>query len=924
MRSLGRFPAFPFRCGCGCTYWENLFPGPSLNAHWTVNGGSASIAAPTRQATCTAVLGNFVVSGATITAAGTGYATPPTVGFSGGGGSGAAATAEVSPAGQVVRIDITNPGAGYTSAPTIALVGGGGSGATATAAITGGVVGVTIGDGGAGYTQAPQVRLIGGGGGGARATAAIGSGGAVAGITVWSAGNYSSPPTVEISGGGGGQVTLAAGTTIVSDVLTPNQTAYGTVLANIAFASSSPPGTVVRLICNYTDPGDYAFAEYALIVVGVAVTMTDQGSGYTSAPSVTFSGGGAATQATGIALLDGSPGGPYTISGVAMTGQGSGYTSAPSVTFSGGKGTGAAGTATLEIQAVIRCGVRTGGTDTYGGTIAEADNPTLGTSYGGVPLTGGSPFQLCYAPDRIVATAQFLASMVGAGFATTIGSSQCGVASASGAIIQDFRLSQSATKQAGCPVPAAVCGQWNYSDLDAFLTYAGLCDLAPEQWILDLGGTGLTNGVTGLASQGVASITITDGGSGYYFVGQTITANFSGGDGSGATAQVSTVDGAGHVTGVYVTAEGSGYTSAPTVTFTDPNGGTGATGTAVLGPVYIPQPCTGCASVSGEYTLSQCPWDAGSADHDPAPWANSQCYPAHPVPPAYVGAPNTPGGQCKWCYYGTTPLCDSNSLFQAGVGIYPTTIAVGPVLSLTLTAAGNGYTSAPSITISGGGGTGATARAVIQGSPLSGLTLTAAGSGYTSAPSIAISGGGGTGATARAVIQGGYVSAITLTAVGSGYTSPPAVNVSGGGGTGATAAAATVGGYVSAITLTAGGSGYTSNPALTFAGGAGTGATATASAVGVPGYFFEADLYISSLPIPSTCQSVFYSQVLWQAHYRSAAFPVLTNPNCTDPLGGGHALALNLSSSTALAWFGGYLCGTDATGNPPSIITLKY
>ena len=45
-----------------------------------------------------------------------------------------------------------------------------------------------------------------------------------------------------------------------------------------------------------------------------------------------------------------------------------------------------------------------------------------------------------------------------------------------------------------------------------------------------------------------------------------------------------------------------------------------------------------------------------------------------PHAPRLVGEPGHrvggEGGQCKWCYYGTTPLCDNETLFQAGVGIH--------------------------------------------------------------------------------------------------------------------------------------------------------------------------------------------------------------------------------------------------------------
>lgn len=72
----------------------------------------------------------------------------------------------------------------------------------------------------------------------------------------------------------------------------------------------------------------------------------------------------------------------------------------------------------------------------------------------------------------------------------------------------------------------------------------------------------------------------------------------------------------------------------------------------------------------------------------------------------------------------------------------------------------------------------------------SSATVTAGGTGYTSAPTVTISGGGGSGATATATVTAGSVSAITVTHVGSGYTSTPTVSITGGGGNGATATVA--------------------------------------------------------------------------------------------------------------------------------------
>lgn len=74
------------------------------------------------------------VTSITVANAGSGYTTPPTVAISGGGGSGATATAQVS-GGAITGFTITNPGDGYETAPTITLSGGGGSDGAGTAVI---------------------------------------------------------------------------------------------------------------------------------------------------------------------------------------------------------------------------------------------------------------------------------------------------------------------------------------------------------------------------------------------------------------------------------------------------------------------------------------------------------------------------------------------------------------------------------------------------------------------------------------------------------------------------------------------------------------------------------------------------------------------------------------------------------------------
>lgn len=71
---------------------------------------------------------------------------------------------------------------------------------------------------------------------------------------------------------------------------------------------------------------------------------------------------------------------------------------------------------------------------------------------------------------------------------------------------------------------------------------------------------------------------------------------------------------------------------------------------------------------------------------------------------------------------------------------------------------------------------------------VTGAVISNAGSGYTS-PTVSFSGGGGSGVAATLTQSGGLVNSITFTSFGSGYTSAPTATVSDGGpGTGATIA----------------------------------------------------------------------------------------------------------------------------------------
>ena len=73
------------------------------------------------------------------------------------------------------------------------------------------------------------------------------------------------------------------------------------------------------------------------------------------------------------------------------------------------------------------------------------------------------------------------------------------------------------------------------------------------------------------------------------------------------------------------------------------------------------------------------------------------------------------------------------------------------VSQINVISAGTGYTSESTVTLTGGGGTGATAVASITNGEVTSVTITNQGSGYTGAPTVAFSGGNGATASANVV-----------------------------------------------------------------------------------------------------------------------------------------------------------------------------
>jgi len=98
----------------------------------------------------------------------------------------------------------------------------------------------------------------------------------------------------------------------------------------------------------------------------------------------------------------------------------------------------------------------------------------------------------------------------------------------------------------------------------------------------------------------------------------------------------------------------------------------------------------------------------------------------------------------------------ANFYLSLGQESYPFS---GAVAALTVASAGGGYTSAPTLSFSGGGGSSVTATASISSGTVSGATITANGTGFTAAPTVTVTGGG---ATATATITASILTATDI------------------------------------------------------------------------------------------------------------------------------------------------------------------
>ena len=207
----------------------------------------------------------------------------------------------------------------------------------------------------------------------------------------------------------------------------------------------------------------------------------------------------------------------------------------------------------------------------------------------------------------------------------------------------------------------------------------------------------------------------------------------------------------------------------------------------------------------------------------------------------------------NWKYMFTVSASDQNKFLDADfipvrkLTGNPTHDVTGEVDSISISAGGSGYTSAPTVVISGDGDGLATGTATVSGGAVTGVTINTSGSGYSFA-FVSFTGGGGSGATAtvnlgdadslpalQSAVEGAAISGtldrVTITNPGKDYAQGDVqISVTGdGSGAEASAYVNAATGALTEIRVTNPGSGYSyANIVITNTSAPGTDATARA------------------------------------------------------------------------------------------------
>ncbi len=462
------------------------------------------------------------------------------------------------------------------------------------------------------------------------------------------------------------------------------------------------------------------------------VTSINGGSGYTSPPTVTFSGGGGGAGAAGVALISGG-----SVTGVFITNNGYGYTSAPTVTFSGGGATtDATGTAVLSAGPLT---VDAAATDTDGpntlpsGALTTVDrNPDFYWS---------KHAQKVYAtqPGTIIVRWRESAS-------TNFDSKTYVIATSPDKPERTLYWTENGFDGPAVEVPA---GRINAVNIVYNSLVAATAVEPYEAWL-----PGLVDATeTDPAKRRYKTVYFDNNGIRAYNVQGRVFMEYLGnpkGDGTNELKGyeiVNVVKEAAPQTRVVELGEKVGHLPA----VDDDGDAVELSAKIIAGQGLTGDPYLHTHEALGKRTL----------------YAIRET-----LPGATVAGQLQQIGNEVLVYWMESAVLDlewpkqylgyvfqwPNTIEKYSVYARPDAAAPASVQSVTMASGGSGYTSPPTVAFSGN--KGATGIAVVVNGAVTEVIVTAGGSGYTNPPTLTFTGGGGTGATATATISGGLEAAI--------------------------------------------------------------------------------------------------------------------------------------------------------------------
>jgi hypothetical protein len=341
-----------------------------------------------------------------------------------------------------------------------------------------------------------------------------------------------------------------------------------------------------------------------------------------------------------------------------------------------------------------------------------------------------------------------------------------------------------------------------------------------------------TAGAEAQFSFSVVDVEMSDYGSGYTSTAPTVTIV---GSGTGATAHAVMTA---WPTDINMTAMGSGYTDIPVVKISD--------------------------NFGADYDLT-----ADMTDNNPLysityDGTNATLWPASPLPTATIVGDGS-GATANVTLSSTGKVVDHGAItggsgyttapvvtITGGGGFGATataTVGGGAVTGIDIIDQGKGYTSIPAFTFTGGGGAGANATPIL-GFPVQSITMSAAGVGYSGLTAININNGGpAVDYLGECVVKYNMgVRDITLAGIGYYFSAVPAITITpvDGNGTGAAGTPVITWG-IKDIEIDNQGSGYLDNDAndvlVRINPPAGTGTQATATPYLGNGVLSKVELY---------------------------------------------------------------------------------